>query len=120
MEGDGFTILREDELERSGRWSLVRRSLGVAAFGLNVVELEPGYTLPEHDETERDQEEVFLVLAGSATMVVGGEEHPAPAGTYVRVEPHLRRTMRNDGSEPARVLILSAPCSSGYEPMDWA
>jgi quercetin dioxygenase-like cupin family protein len=118
--GDGFTIKHLDELERNGRWSLVRRGLGVRSFGVNVVEVEQGYSIPEHDERERDQEEVFVVLAGEAVMVIDGQDHPAPAGTFVRVEPARRRTVRNDGEEPVRVLIVSAPTSSGYEPLDWA
>jgi hypothetical protein len=28
--------------------------------------------------------------------------------------------VRNDGDEPASVLIVSAPTSSGYQPMGWA
>ena len=120
MQGDGFTIVHQDELERTGRWSLARKSLGLGSFGMNIVELEPGYQIPEHDETGRDQEEIFLVLSGSPTMIVEGQEYPAPLGTFVRLDPKPQRTMRNDGDEPARVLIVSAPCSSGYEPMDWA
>ena len=59
----GFTIKHDDELERDyGKWVLVRRSLGLSAFGMNAVELPPGESIPEHDETERDHEEVFLVL----------------------------------------------------------
>ncbi len=115
----GFTIVHRDEVERDGNWSLLRRALGLGAFGMGLVEIPAGGTIPEHDETERDQEEVFIVLSGSPTMVIGGEEHPAPAGTYVRVDPELRRTMRNEGLEPASVLIVSAPCRSGYEPMGW-
>ncbi len=118
--GDNFTIKHRDEFERSGRWSLARRSLDVASFGMNLVAIEPGYSIPEHDETSRDQEEVFIVLAGGATAVLDGEAFAAPAGTFVRVEPHVRRTMRNDGSEPVDVLIVSAPRTSGFEPMDWA
>jgi uncharacterized cupin superfamily protein len=120
MAGEGFTIVHRDELERTGRWSLVRRSLGVESFGLNLVEIEPGYQIPEHDELARDQEEVFVVLSGNPTMIVDGEEHPAPAGTFVRVATHVRRTMRNDGGDAASVLIVSAPTSSGYAAMDWA
>jgi hypothetical protein len=30
------------------------------------------------------------------------------------------RTVRNTGDGPARVLIVSAPRSSGFEPLDWA
>lgn len=116
----GFTILHADELERSGRWSLVRRSLGLGSFGMNVVDIEPGYRIPEHDELRRDQEEVFVVLEGDVTVVLDGEGHPAPQGAYVRVDPEVTRTVANDGEAPARVLIVSAPRSSGYEPMDWA
>lgn len=113
-------IKHEDELERSGRWSLARRSLGLRAFGMNVVELEPGRGLPEHDETERDQEEVYIVLSGTAEARVNGERHPAPAGTFVRLDPEPLRTIVNVGEAPARILVVSAPRSSGFEPMEWA
>jgi uncharacterized cupin superfamily protein len=115
-----FTIKHVDEFERTGGWALARRSLGVRAFGMNVVDIEPGATIPEHDETPRDQEEVFIVLSGSPTMVIDGEEHPAPAGTYARLAPEPTRTVANHGAEIARVLIVSAPRTSGYEPMEWA
>ncbi len=117
---EGVTIRRQDEFERTGNWLLARRSLGLSAFGMNVVDLQPGERIPEHDETGRDHEEVFIVLAGEPSMVVEGEEIPAPAGTYARMDPHVRRTVANNGSAPATVLICSAPRSSGYEPMDWA
>ena len=41
--------------------------------------------LTHHNELERDQEEVFIVLEGDAVMVVDGEDHPAPAGTCASV-----------------------------------
>ena len=51
---------------------------------------------------------------------IDGVDHPAPAGTYARLDPEPKRTVRNDGDGPATVLIVSAPRSSGYEPMGWA
>src|SRR5687768_4947354 len=120
MDLDGVTIRRREDLERTGNWLLARRSLGLSSFGMNLVEIPPGERIPEHDETERDQEEVFMVLSGEAALVVEGEEIPAPAGTLARLDPAVRRTVANTGSEPATVLICSAPCSSGYEPMSWA
>lgn len=115
------TIKRDDELDRDyDIWVLVRRSLGVESFGLNLVELPPGGSIPEHDEEERDQEEVFYVVAGAATLVVDGEDHAAPTGSWARFDPEVRRTVRNDSDGPAKVLIVSAPRSSGYEPMGWA
>lgn len=81
-----YTIVHLDDLERPfPKWALARRSLGLASFGMNVCELEPGESIPEHDEVDRDQEEVFLTLAGDAT-----------------------------------VLIVSAPRTSGYRPLEWA
>ena len=116
----GFAIAHRDELERTGNWSLVRRTLDCRSFGVNMVESPPGESSPEHDETGREQEELFFVISGSPTLVIDGEARPARAGTFARVDPAHRRTVRNDGHEPASVLIVSAPESSGYVPMGWA
>jgi uncharacterized cupin superfamily protein len=117
---DGYTIAHRDELERSGDRALVRRSLDCHAFGVNLVEIPPDGSIPEHDETERDQEELFFVISGTPTLVIDGEDHPAPAGTFARLDPSHGRTVRNHDSEPASVLIVSAPTTSGYTPMEWA
>ena len=116
----GFSITHRDDLERTGDWGLVRRTLGCASFGINLVEIAPGSQIPEHDEVDRDQEEVFFVVSGTAVLVIDGSDHPAPAGTFARLDPAPRRTVRNDGDTPAAVLIVSAPRASGYEPMGWA
>jgi uncharacterized cupin superfamily protein len=115
-----FKVAHREECERNGNWELVRRTLGVASFGVNVVEIAPGEGIPEHDETGRDQEEVFLVLSGEPTLVIDGRDHRAPEGTFARLDPEHSRTVRNDGGTAASVLIVSAPRSSGYEPMAWA
>jgi uncharacterized cupin superfamily protein len=117
---DGCTIAHVDELETTGNWRLVRRSLGCESFGINLVDIPAGESIPEHDERDRDQEELFFVLSGDAALVLDGEEHAAPAGTFARVVPERRRTIRNRGDQPARVLIMSAPRGSGYVPMEWA
>lgn len=117
----GLTISHDEELERAfDVWALVRKTLGVSSFGINMVELGSGGSIPEHDETERDQEEVFFVVAGSPTLVVDGVEHPLRAGSFARLDPEPSRAVRNDADEVAKVLIVSAPATSGYEPMDWA
>ena len=120
MDLDGVTIRRREDLERTGNWLLARRSLGLSAFGMNLVEIPPGDRIPEHDENDRDQEEVFIFLDGSPSLVVDGREIETPAGTFARLDPHLKRTVVNNGDEPASVLIVSAPRTSGYDPLDWA
>ena len=113
-------LAHADDCETAGNWRLVRRTLGVTAFGVNLVDVPPGEQIPEHDETDRDQEEVFYVVAGTPTLVIDGEDHVARAGTFARLDPQHSRTVRNDGDELASVLIASAPRSSGYTPMEWA
>ena len=58
---------------------------------MGLVEIPPGGSIPAHDETERDQEEVFIVLSGLPCCVIDDQEHPAPAGTFARIDPALRR-----------------------------
>jgi uncharacterized cupin superfamily protein len=116
----GYAIAHREELERTGNWTLVRRSLGCQAFGINLVEIPPSESIPEHDETERDQEELFYFISGSSTLVIDGRDFGAPPGTFARIDPARRRTVRNDGQVPSSVLIVSAPMTSGYTPMEWA
>jgi uncharacterized cupin superfamily protein len=115
-----FTLAHRDDCETNGKWQLVRRTLALRSFGVNVVEIPPGEQIPEHDERDRDQEELFLTLSGSPMLVIDGADHPLPAGTFARLDPEHRRTVRNDGADSAGVLIASAPRTSGYEPMGWA
>jgi len=116
-----YTIVHLDDFERPfPKWALARKGLGLTSFGMNVVELPPGETIPEHSEVESDQEEVFIVLSGDATLVIDGEDHPAPAGTFVRLDPEPRRTVVNRGDGVTTVLIVSAPRTSGYQPLPWA
>jgi uncharacterized cupin superfamily protein len=120
VNDSGFTIVHRDDFERDGRWLLARRSIGLRSFGMNMVEIAPGDSLTEHDEVDRDQEEVFVVIAGEAVVIVDDEEHQVPAGTFVRVDPELKRNVANRSDTDVTMLIASAPRSSGYEPMGWA
>ena len=116
----GYALAHLDDCETTGNWRLVRRTLGLGAFGLNVVDIPPGEQIPEHDETGRDQEEVFFVIAGNPTLVLDGEDHAAPAGTFARLDPEPKRTVVNRSENDATLLIVSAPRTSGYTPLDWA
>ena len=122
---DGYTVKNWDDFERiegSGgcTWHLARKSLGADAFGFNIVDLEPGGELPAHNEAESGQEEVFAVLDGEGTIVADETEYPAPAGTFVRYGPEVKRTVRNRSDSTIRILLIGVPGDSGYEPMSWA
>ena len=76
----GYTIKHRDEfesMEGSGdsTWRLARKALGTSAFGFNLVEIDPGGQIPEHDENESGQVELYIVLEGDAVLRIEGEDH---------------------------------------------
>lgn len=121
---DGYTIKRIDqfeEMEGSGgaTWRLARKTLGAKSFGFNVVDIEAGGQIPAHDHSADNQEEVYFILDGQASIVADGDEHDAPAGTFCRFAPEVNRTIRNDSDGPVRALLIGVPVESGYKQMPW-
>ncbi|HEY6653201.1 MAG TPA: cupin domain-containing protein [Solirubrobacterales bacterium] len=121
---EGYTIKSVDEFEEmegsgGATWHLARKTLGAESFGFNVVDIEPGGQIPEHDHSGDNQEEVFIILDGQGTIVADGEELDAPAGTYCRYAPAVKRTIRNDSDANVRALLIGVPVDSGYEQMPW-
>ena len=57
--------------------------------------------------------ELFYILDGEMTFLVGGDLHRAPAGSTVVVPPETVHAFRNPGSSPARLLIMVLP--GGFE-----
>ena len=115
-----FKLAYPDGCERAGNWQLVRRTLELRAFGIDGVKILPGEQIPEHDEVDRGDGEVFYVLSGSPRVIIDGKDYPAHGGTFARLDPAHSPTVRNDGIGPPSVPIISTPESSGCEPMDWA
>jgi mannose-6-phosphate isomerase-like protein (cupin superfamily) len=81
----------------------LRRALGVTSFGMNQIVLRPRQRGRIHRH-ER-QEEVYLVLEGTLTLVVEGEEQAVERGELVRVGPEVRRQLVNRG--PERLVLLA-------------
>ena len=90
--------------ESPERFLALRRELGVSSFGLNQIILQPGQRGRIHRH-ER-QEEVYLVLEGTLTLIVEGEELELAAGELVRVAPELRRQLVNRSRHRLVLLAL--------------
>ena len=92
------------------------RQLGVTAWGMSVIEIDPGCEkYPEHDHQKDGQEEVYVVLRGSATLRAGGHEQTLQAGALVRVPPTLKRKFI-PGPGGVTILALGATPGKAYEP----
>ena len=97
----------------------VRRRLDITAFGVSAFSAPSGVeVIREHDETllgEAGQEELYIVVKGSATFEVDGESVEAPTGALVNVQPTAKRkaTATEDGTT---ILVVGGTPGKAYEP----
>jgi len=116
-----YTVLRLDEMEAAfgGLFVRVRASLGLSSFGLQVADIPPnsGDGYPEHDHDYDGQEEVYLLLRGSADLHLPGHAVALDPETFVRVGPRTRRRLRS-GENGARVLMIGGTPGRAYEPQE--
>lgn len=92
------------------------RALGVSAWGMNVLNLEPGTTTYfEHDHAENGQEEVYVVLEGDGTLRAGDRESQLERGQAVRVPPDVKRSWV-PGDQGLTLLALGGTPGKAYEP----
>jgi len=99
-EGTARTRLNPDAGER---FLALRRELGVTSFGMNQIVLAPGQRGRIH--RHQRQEEVYLVLEGTLTLLLEDEPTELGQGELIRVAPGMRRQLVNRG--PARLVLLA-------------
>jgi cupin domain len=115
------TVKRVEDFEAifGGGFRRARAGLGVSSFGLAVIDLPANFKhFPEHDQTHDDQEEVYTLVSGRATLIVGGEEHELEPGVFARVGATEKRKFVT-GDEPARIIAMGGTPGKVYEPPEF-
>jgi uncharacterized cupin superfamily protein len=110
VEGDGFAVANIDALADGPGFRKVRRALGVTAFGVNAIEIPPGYETGRHFHDE--QEELYFVHRGRVEMTFGDTTHLLGPGCVARVDAATVRKVKNVGDEPAVYLVAGG--KDGY------
>jgi mannose-6-phosphate isomerase-like protein (cupin superfamily) len=111
----GHTVKAIDELAsiHHGIVKLAGAELGVQSFGLQVLDFPAAFPdYPEHDHSEDGQEEVYVVLRGSAEFTVDGGRVPLDAGGILRVPAGSKRRLE-PGADGVRILAIG--CTPGRE-----
>jgi quercetin dioxygenase-like cupin family protein len=99
------------------RFRPVGKALGISAWGMNVLELDPHCErYPEHDHTQDGQEEVYLVLDGKITLHAGNEHKELERGDFVRVAPGQTRKFITTDS-PATILAIGGTPGKPFKSM---
>ena len=122
----GYAIAHLDEIDEldDGRqpWRPVRHHFGISSFGITAwTGREAGdRILNEHDEADETDrsEELYLVTQGRAVFELDGERRDAPAGTFVFVEPEVKRTAFAEEPGTTIVAIGGVP-GKAYEVSGW-
>jgi mannose-6-phosphate isomerase-like protein (cupin superfamily) len=112
-----YTITTIDDLQaiHHGAVRLAGAELGVGSFGLQVLELPAGFAeYPEHDHTDDGQEEVYVVLRGSAEFEIDSDRSVLEAGGIARVGPAAKRKL-TPGPEGAQILAIGCAGGRTYE-----
>ena len=122
----GYAVVHLDEIDEldDGRepWRPVRHHFGISSFGITAwTGREAGdRIINEHDEAdEADRsEELYLVTQGRAVFELDGERRDAPAGTFVFVEPEVKRTAFAEEPGTTIVAVGGVP-GKAYEVSGW-
>jgi quercetin dioxygenase-like cupin family protein len=112
-----FRLKQIDELAaiHHGAVKLAGDELGVRSFGMQVLDLPGGFAdYPEHDHADDGQEEVYVVLEGSAEFEVAGERVLADAGSMLRVSSGSKRRLEA-GPYGVRILAVGRAPGGTYE-----
>ena len=110
-----WQVARLDDIEPRGRGIPVREHLGIHAFGVNAFRPdEDGLLINEHDESG-GQEELYVVLDGTATFEVDGETIDAPQGTLLYVGAEAQRKATGN----ATILAMGGTPGEVYQAVDW-
>jgi hypothetical protein len=101
-------------------WRPVRLTLGIEAFGTNAYTAEEAGVDVVEPHTESPQlghQELYFVARGRAKFILDGEEHDAPAGTYVFVPD--TSTHRHAIAEEPGTTVLSFGGPPVFKPSAW-
>jgi quercetin dioxygenase-like cupin family protein len=112
---DGVTTARLDQPPEQ-RFARLRAPLGVSSFGINVLTFAPGERNRIH--RHRQQEEVYVMIEGTLTLLVEDEPVEYVVGDVVRVAPVVRRQLVNRGPGTLRLLALGGIADHQHEPRD--
>jgi quercetin dioxygenase-like cupin family protein len=122
MSGGRYWVKRLDELPLVPTddpddydWYPIQHHFGLSAFGVNAFGGDAGTRfVHDHDETASNQEELYVVLRGTARFTLEGEELEAGALSVVAIpDPGVRRAAVavEDGT---LLLAFGAPVGSGF------
>jgi len=91
-----------------GGLHFLREPLDCDQLGISVLDCEPGWSGKPHDHADDQQEEVYVLVEGAATITVDGDEIALEAGEAIRVAADSDRQIHT-GDTASQFVIAGAP-----------
>lgn len=102
----GYDTVSYDDVEPGAPgMHFLRDALDCENLGITVVEADDGWEGMEHDHADDEQEEVYLLLTGEASLDVEGETVELTAGDAVRVDPDQSRYLAFTADDSRMVIV---------------
>jgi quercetin dioxygenase-like cupin family protein len=121
-----YKLARLEEIEefegRASGFRPIRHHFGITTFGVNAATATAAgdTVVPEHAEDEPgSSEELYIVTSGEATFELDGETRTAPAGTFVYVEPGVKRSAVARAPGTTVLAIGAAAPGEAYQVDGW-
>ena len=110
----GDYTLKHYNLDEVGLLQPLKHDLKLTAIGVSLSKMDPGMGYPFFHAHE-EQEEIFICLKGTGTILVGNDEITMKPGDIVRVSPDVPRALGNRTKEPCTFLLLGGLPTQKYK-----
>ena len=91
------------------------RPMGCKGVGFSFVRYKPGGGAA-YVHRHRVQEEIFIALKGTGSIILDGRRHSLPQGTIIRVSPKVYRAIGNDSRRDVVFMILGGVPPKKFPP----
>lgn len=96
--------------------NLVSEKGALRILGVWDTKMTNGSTMKPHHHT--DVEELFYILEGSGTIIIGDEEMKVVQGDLIYIPPKQIHTISHRGKKPLRFITLSIFIGKGNRTKD--
>jgi len=102
-------VVEPGQGQRVGNVEFLARTADTPHFNMGIVALEPGQGVERH--VHQDEDDSFLVLDGTLSVIVGDDDRELAAGpgTFVLIPDGTAHAIVNRGPEDVRMLNVHAP-----------
>lgn len=101
-----YTQVNYLEVDDYSGMRLLREPLNAEYLGLTVIDEEESEG-EAHNHEEEDHEEIYMLIEGDATIIVGGEDIEMEEGDAIRVDPETERKVHSE--EGMIMVVAGAP-----------